>query len=168
MKNLSRKLIALLLAVCLFAGVMPMVSAYDLKVAPINVQTSALQKSEGYEFLYQASTTMIDDLATIVALHKTRWVILDKLVWTCTLTDELTARLTTATLPEFYFVSCKLKGVDVFVPLKAPYVADGSIKLEYRLNPELEALLKSSTDAEIKSALTQENPVSKMKMPYYS
>ena len=42
MKNLSRKLIALLLAVCLFAGIMPMVTAYDLKVAPINVQTSGL------------------------------------------------------------------------------------------------------------------------------
>ena len=155
MKHFARKLVALLLAVCLFVGVMPMVTAYELKVAPINVQTSVLQKSEGYEFLYQASTTMIDDLAEIVALHKNRWDILDKLVWTCTLTDVLTARLTKETLPEFYFVSCKLGGVDVFVPVKDPYVDGGSIKLEYRLNPKLEALLKSSTDAEIKAGLTQ-------------
>ncbi|MBR4131546.1 MAG: S-layer homology domain-containing protein [Oscillospiraceae bacterium] len=155
MKSFARKLIALLLAVCLFAGIMPMVTAYDLQVAPINVQTSALQKQEGYEFLYQAATTMIDDLAEIVAIHKNRWDILNKLVWTCTLTDVLTARLSTDTLPEFYFVSCKLKGVDVFVPLNTPYVADGSIKLEYRLNPKLEALLKSSTNDEIKAGLTQ-------------
>ena len=69
MKNLSRKLIALLLAVCLFAGVMPMVSAYDLKVAPINLQTRGLVDVSGgtdnqvCKLFYQASTTMIDDLA---------------------------------------------------------------------------------------------------------
>ena len=159
MKNLSRKLIALLLAVCLFAGIMPMVTAYDLKVAPINVQTSGLHDkspdNDHYEFLYQASTTMIDDLAEIVSIHKDRWDILDKLVWTCTLTDVLTAKLTTENLPEFYFISCKFKGEDVFVALKTPYVADGSIKLEYRLNPKLDAMFKAATASEIKKALVE-------------
>ena len=161
MKNLSRKLIALLLAVCLFAGVMPMVSAYDLKVAPINLQTRGLVDVSGgtdnqvCKLFYQASTTMIDDLAEIVSIHKNRWDILDKLVWTCTLTDVLTAKLTTETLPEFYFISCKFKGEDVFVSLKAPYVKDGSIKIEYRLNPKLDAMFKSATGEEIKKALVE-------------
>ena len=162
MKTLSRKLVALLLAVCLFIGIVPVISAYDLKVAPIDLQTRALQKSEGYEFLYQSSTTMIQDLADIVAANKNRWNILDKLVWTCTLTDVLTARLSTDTLPEYYFVSCKMNGVDVFVPLKTPYVADGSIKLEYRLNPKLEDLFKAANPTDISKAL-----VSTMDMSMY-
>ena len=167
MKNVSRKLLALLLAVCLFAGMIPVISAYDLKVAPINLQTSGLQQTtpgnEHYEFLYQASTTMIDDLADIVAINKDRWNILDKLVWTCTLTDVLTAKLTTETLPTYRFTSCKLKDADVFVPLKTPYVDGGSIKLEYRLNPALDELLKSSTGEEVRKAL-----VTPMEMALYN
>lgn len=161
MKNLSRKLIALLLAVCLFASVLPMVSAYDLKVAPIELMTRGLVDTSGGEenqvckLFYQARTTMIDDLALIVSIHKNRWDILDKLVWTCTLTDVLTAKLTTETLPEFYFISCKFKGEDVFVSLKAPYVKDGSIKIEYRLNPKLDAMFKSATAEEVRTALVE-------------
>ena len=40
MKNYARKLLALLLAACLFVSVLPAVSAYDLKVAPINAPPS--------------------------------------------------------------------------------------------------------------------------------
>ena len=97
--------------------------------------------------LYQAVTWINADQAEIVLARLDRADKLDKLIFTCVLEDELTAKLPEDyTLPKFYFSSVQL-GPDkdeLFIPMSEPAVSDGSIVLVYKLNPKVIRSLSST------------------------
>ena len=142
MKSYARKLIALLLAVCLLAGVLPVAMAFDVPApSPIELEITALQEDDGIEILYQAVTWINADQADIVLARLDKVEKLEKLVFTCTLTDEVTALMSEdQVLPKFYFSSCLIEQdapQRMFIPIGSPRVIDGSIVLTYKLNPEV-------------------------------
>ncbi len=154
MNNLTRKLLALLLVVCLCACMVPTVSAAGLPVSEIALEIDQIHTTEGYEFVYYAELTMEEDMASFVTLYKERWDWLSKLRFTCTLSDELTAMLTANTAPEYVFASCKLNGKDIFIPVSAA-LENGALVLVYRLNPAIQEDLATTQAGRVKSALCE-------------
>ena len=150
MKKYAKKLIALVLAVCLLAGVMPVAMAFTMTVSPIELEITPNRVDGGFELLYQAVTWINADQAEIVLARLDRADKLDKLIFTCVLEDELTAKLPEDyTLPKFYFSSVQV-GPDkdeLFIPMSEPSVSDGSIVLVYKLNPKVTADLFPTMDA---------------------
>ncbi len=152
MRKYAKKLIALLLAVGLLAGVMPVAMAFSHpSVSPIELEITPEPAADGkgIEILYQAVTWINDEQVAIVLAKRDRLDKLDKLIFTCVLEDELTALLPDDyALPGFYFSSCQV-GPDkdeLFIPLGEPFVKDGRIVLPYKLNPKVTAELFSTMD----------------------
>ena len=140
MKTYARKLIALLLAVCLLAGALPVAMAHNLpEVAPVELEVTAEKVDGGIELLYQAISWINADITDIIFAKIDRIAKLEKLRFTCTLTDEVTAALPEdQELPDFYFISCEIdpsEKIDMFIPAADPKVENGSIVLTYKLNP---------------------------------
>lgn len=152
MKKYAKKLIALVLAVCLLAGVMPVAMAFSHpKVSPIELEITpkASEEGKGIEILYQAVTWINDEQVEIVLAKRDRLDKLDKLIFTCVLEDELTALLPDGyELPGFYFSSCQVgpEKDELFIPLEQPHVKDGCIVLPYELNPKVTSQLFSTMD----------------------
>ena len=159
MRTCARKLIALLLAVCLLAGVLPVALASDAPAAsPIELEITALQKDGGIEVLYQAVTWINAAQANVIVAKFDRVEKLEKLIFTCTLTDEVTAALPSdQVLPNYYFSSTlieKDEPVRLFIPAADPCVSNGSIVLTYKLNPKaVEELFPKLSPAELKDQL---------------
>ena len=140
MRKYAHKLIALVLAACLLAGVMPVAMAFTMTISPIELEITAEQVDGGIELLYQAVTWINADQTEIVLAKRDRLDKLDKLIYTCVLQDEVTALLPEdTTLPDFYFSSVQV-GPDkdeLFIPTGEPYVKNGCIVLVYKLNPKV-------------------------------
>ena len=152
MKKLTQKLLALLLVVCMFACMIPAVSAADLPVSKIDLAIDQIHTAEGYDLVYYAELSMDEAMASYVTLVKEKWGILNQFRFTCTLTDELTPLLTAENTPEFYFESSKLNGVDIFVPVSST-LDKGSLVLMYKLNPAMEEGFARASSRQVRSAL---------------
>lgn len=152
MKKLTQKLLALLLVACMFACMIPAVSAADLPVSKIDLAIDQIHTTEGYELVYYAELSMDEAMASYVTLVKEKWGILSQFRFTCTLTDELTPLLTAENTPEFYFESSKLNGEDIFVPVSST-LDKGSLVLMYKLNPAMEEGFARASSRQVRSAL---------------
>ena len=140
MRRYAKKLIALVLAVCLLASVMPVAMAFTMTVSPIELEITAEKVDGGIEILYQSVTWINADQTEIVLARRDRADKLDKLIYTCVLEDELTAIMPEDyTLPGFYFSSVQIgpNKDELFIPLSNPTVKNGCIVLEYKLNPKV-------------------------------
>lgn len=162
MRKYAKKLITLLLAVCLLASVMPVAMAIPYtaipEVSPIDLNVIAERNDEGFELLYQAVTWINEEQADLVMIHRNRKDKLEKLVFECDLRDEAIDLLPEGyVLPDFYFSSVQV-GPDkdeLFIPLSEPYVDRGNgynnIVLKYQLNPKVvEELFPTMSEDELR------------------
>ena len=162
MKRYAKKLITLLLAVCLLAGVMPVAMAINYngipEESPIDLNVIAQRNAEGVELLYQAVTWINEEQINLVLKNRSRVAKLEKLVFECDLRDEAIDQMPEGyVLPDFYFSSVQV-GPDkdeLFIPIGAPAVERGSgynlIVLKYQLNPKVvEELFPAMGEEELK------------------
>ncbi len=154
MKTVTRRLLALLLALCLCASLAPAAFAHEAQPVQIEVDTTILEVEDSaytYECLYQATLSLNDDMIDIIwrlAQDEDKWAELKDLCFTCTLSDDLTKCLENETIPAYDVNVPKISYRDetgnvdcpFFVSAKSPYVEDGSLKLVYKVNdaPEME------------------------------
>ena len=174
MRTYARKLIALLLAVCLLAGVMPVAMAIDWSdvptKSPIELEITAKRAEGGFEMLYQAVTWINAEQVKLVLANRNKVSRLEELEFSCRLNDEAIDLLPKgSTLPSFYFSSVQVgpQKDELFIPLRDPavwdhseYLEDGSSKhthwihIDYKLNPKVvEEVFPTLSDAELKDAL---------------
>ena len=153
MKKYAKKLIALVLAVCLLASVMPVAMAGPESViySPIELEITAKRGADGdsIELLYQAITWINEFQVAIVLANRDKVAKLEKLRYECDLQDEVIMQLPDGyELPEFYFSSAQVgPGKDeLFIPEGVPYVMDGHLYLYYKLNPKVVEELFSTMD----------------------
>lgn len=148
MRRYAKKLITLLLAVCLLASVMPVAMAIPYsaipEVSPIDLNVVPERNGEGFDLLYQAVTWINEEQVDLVMIHRNRKDKLEKLVFECDLRDEAIDLLPEGyVLPDFYFSSVQV-GPDkdeLFIPIGEPFVDRGkgynNIILKYQLNPKV-------------------------------
>ena len=158
MRTYARKLIALLLAVCLLAGVMPIAMAVGTpETSPIELEITAIKNDDGVEVLYQAITWINADQADLVVANRNKAEKLKNLFFVCELNDELTQALPDGQeLPSFYFSSALIEEDSIqklFVSAGNPYVDHGSIILSYKLNPAAVDVFPTMDEAELKEQL---------------
>ena len=162
MRKYAKKLIALLLAVCLLASVMPVALAISDKVipevSPIDLNVIAERNGEGIELLYQAVTWINEEQVELVLANRDRAAKLEQLVFECDLRDNAIDLMPEGyELPDFYFSSVQV-GPDkdeLFLPIAAPTVERGDgynlIVLKYQLNPKVvEELFPTMSDSDLK------------------
>ncbi len=154
MKNLTRKILAMLLAVCLFVCLMPSASAVTLPVSTIALDIDQIHTANGYEFIYDAELSMEEDMAAFVSLYRNRWDVLSMLRFTCTLSDELTALLTAENTPSFTFESCQFNKVNIFTPVSSA-LQNNSLVLTYQLNPAIQQSFATAKAGDVRTALCQ-------------
>ena len=133
MKRYAKKLITLLLAVCLLASVMPVAMAINYngipEESPIDLNIIAQRNAEGVELLYQAVTWINEEQVDLVLKNRSRVAKLEKLVFECDLRDEAIDKMPEGyVLPDLYFSSAQV-GPDkdeLFIPIGEPAVERGN------------------------------------------
>lgn len=174
MKHLRERIFALGMALCLCLSLcaVPASAAGDRSQMPteenntygeygeigkIDLKLTLEKSGSDYKVTYKADTTMVDWLAQAAAVCREHTSMND-LRFTCTLTDELTATLTSGDVnsSNYEFTGVKHDRDIIFVPdgSKAVTVSDGSIKLCYKLNTT--ALNAIGGVEEVKNALRQQ------------
>lgn len=141
MKNTAKKIIALVMAVCMLAT-----CALAAVPGNIDVTATAKEKSSGsYDVSYKASLVMPDELATAAAstFPDER---LFEMTFVCTLEDALSAQLGTVAKDDFTF-----DGENVFKFKSITTTSDG-LQIRYNLDPALKTKWASYTTAELKNA----------------
>lgn len=164
MKHLRERILALGMALCLCLSLcaVPASAAVDMPkkgtYGKITLSLSLTKSGDNYTAAYTASTKMVDWLAQAAAICKDD-PRMANLRFTCTLKDALTAKLTSGDVSgsNYDFTSVKQGVNDIFVPdgSEAVTVSDGSIKLRYKLNPEVlqSDAWKNADTATVKTAL---------------
>lgn len=165
MKHLRERIFALGMAICLCLSICSTsAGAADKSQMPeeetygtISLSLSLTKLSSSYTAVYTAKTTMVEWLAQAAAVCKDD-PRMANLRFTCTLTDALTAKLASISGSDYGFNSAKYDGKDIFVPdeTNATTVSGGSIKLRYKLNPDVLAAWKTASAATVKDNLRQE------------
>ncbi|MDO4813036.1 MAG: S-layer homology domain-containing protein [Eubacteriales bacterium] len=155
----GRKLLATLLALVMVLSMMPAANAEGSmpgkgSYGNIDLTLSLTKSGSNYTATYTAKTTMMDWLAEAAAVAKDDGR-LAKLLFTCTLKDALTAKLSDVSTNDYEFTSAMYNGVPIFDPVSAT-VEGGAIKLSYKLNSTVLSAWSSASAENVKSALMSE------------
>ena len=168
MKQLSKRTIALGMALCLCLSLCA-VSASAEETLPqtvgepgsITLTLSLTKSGNNYTATYKAEATMVEWLATAAAVCKDD-LRMANLRFTCTLTDELTAKLTSVSSGEYTFTSAQYDSKNIFILVDGAEATDavtisgGSLKLRYKLNPDVLSAWNTAETATVKSNLQQQ------------
>ena len=165
MKQLRERILALGMALCLCLSLcaVPASAAVDKSempvegtYGPITLSLSLTKSGDDYTATYTASTKMVEWLAKAAAVCKDDSRMAD-LRFTCTLTDALTKKLSSVTSDDYTFTSAKYDEKDIFVldGDDAVTVSGGSLKLRYKLNPDVLTAWSSETTENVKLALRE-------------
>ena len=149
MKQLRERILALGMALCLCLSLCAVpASAADKEKGDINLTVTLSKKPDGsYTASYSADTVMVDWLAKAAALNRNDEE-MKNLRFTCTLTDALTKKLSSSDIDKdsYVFTSAKFPAdsnnsifilVDDDEATQAVTVSEKSIKLRYKLNPDV-------------------------------
>lgn len=169
MKQLRERIFALGMALCLCLSIctVPASAAVDKSKMPvegtygsITLSLSLTESGDDYTATYTASTKMVEWLAKAAAVCKDDSR-MKNLRFTCTLKDALTAKLSSGsssvTSSDYTFTSAKYDEKDIFVldGDDAVTVSGGSLKLRYKLNPDVLTAWSSETTENVKLALRE-------------
>ncbi len=182
MKLSAKRILALVMALCLCLGLcsfsakadvdksqLPVSVTDDADKSTITLSRSLTKATSGsdYDLKYSASTVMSKDLATAAAFCKDD-PRMANLLFTCTLEDNLTKRLSDGVVSknDYQFHSVKLGDNDIFVLVdeNPVFVEDGKLKLRYKLNPVVLSAWKTEEAETVKNALRNMNDPMTMTM----
>jgi len=155
MKKSMKRLVSMVMALCMCAMLVPGVLAASVPTAEKMIMSIGLTacSDDTYDVTYTAKLTITEQFSKIVALNKGDTAMLKELRFTCVLKDNLVKMITEPTKSDFTFTG---PGAGNFDFISVAKKNSDEIHIVYKLNEAKVDSWKTMKAADVQAALKQE------------